>query len=38
MNISDLEQEARDLCDADTTSYPAAIMLRRVNSALDTLI
>ena len=38
MTISDLEQEARDLCDADSTSYPAATMLRRVNSALETLV
>jgi len=38
MTIADLEQEARDLCDADTTSYPATTMLRRVNSSLETLI
>lgn len=35
MTISDINQEVRDLCDADTTSYPAATLLRRVNSALE---
>lgn len=38
MTISDLNQEVRDLCDADSTSYTAATLLRRVNSALETLI
>ena len=38
MNIADLNQEARDLCDATTTSYTAATLLRRVNSALETLV
>lgn len=38
MTISDLNQEVRDLCDADTTSYPATTLLRRVNSSLETLI
>ena len=37
MTISDLVAEARALVDADTTSYPAADMLRRVNNALETL-
>jgi hypothetical protein len=38
MNIADIEQEARDLCDADTTSYPAATMLRRVNNAYEQVV
>lgn len=37
MTISDLVAEARALVDADTTSYPAADMLRRVNNSLETL-
>ena len=38
MTILDLNQEIRDLCDADTTSYPAATLLRRVNNALEILV
>ncbi len=38
MTIADINSEARDLCDADTTSYPAATLLRRVNSAIETLV
>ncbi len=38
MTISDLNSEIRDLCDADSTSYTAAALLRRVNSALETLV
>lgn len=38
MNIADLFQEARDLCDADSTSYNDRTLLRRVNSSLETLI
>lgn len=38
MTIADLNQEVRDLCDADTTSYTAATLLRRVNNALETLV
>ena len=38
MTIADLNSEIRDLCDADTTSYMAATLLRRVNSALETLV
>src|SRR3990167_5957824 len=38
MTISELNQETRDLCDADTVSYPAATLLRRVNSSLETLV
>ena len=34
-SISDINAEARDLVDADTTSYPAPILLRRVNQALE---
>ena len=38
MTITDIEAEARSLCGADTTSYPAATMLRRVNAALEELV
>ena len=38
MQIVDLNAEVRSLCDADTTSYTAADLLRRVNSALETLV
>ena len=38
MTIADLNQEIRDLCDADTTSYTAATLLRRVNNALEMLV
>jgi len=38
MNIADIELEARDWCDADTTSYPAATMLRRVNQAYEQVV
>ena len=38
MNIADINAEARSLCDADTTSYIAADLLRRVNSALEELV
>lgn len=38
MTISDLNSEVRSLCDADSTSYTAADLLRRVNSALETLV
>lgn len=37
MTIADLNSEVRSLCDADSTSYTAADLLRRVNSALETL-
>lgn len=36
--IADINQEARDLCDADTTSYPAATLLRRINKAYETIV
>ena len=38
MTISDINQEARDLCDADTTSYPAATLLRRINIAYESVV
>lgn len=38
MQIQNIEAEARDLCDADSTSYPAASMLRRVNTAYETVV
>lgn len=38
MNIADINQEARDLVDADTTSYPATTLLRRCNSAYEEII
>ena len=38
MTISDINAEARSLCDADTTSYTAADLLRRVNTGLETLV
>ena len=38
MTISDLNSEVRSLCDADSTSYIAADLLRRVNNALETLV
>lgn len=36
--ISDINAEARSLCDADTTSYPAPTLLRRINLAYETVI
>lgn len=38
MTIADINQEIRDLCDADTTTYTASTLLRRVNNALETLV
>lgn len=37
-SIADLNQEARDLCDADTVSYPAATLLRRINYAYEQVV
>lgn len=37
-SIADLNSEARDLCDADTTSYPAAALLRRINYAYEIVV
>jgi len=36
--ISDIQAECRSLCDADTVSYPAAVLLRRCNEALERVI
>ena len=36
--IADLNLEARALVDADTTSYPAAVLLRRVNQAYEEVV
>lgn len=38
MTIADINLEARALCDADTTSYPAATLLRRVNNAYEEIV
>lgn len=38
MTIADVNSEARSLCDADSTSYTAADLLRRVNASLETCI
>ena len=38
MTIADINQEARDLCDADTTSYTAATLLRRINAAYEQIV
>lgn len=36
--ISDINAEARDLCDATTTAYTAASLLRRINEAYERVI
>lgn len=36
--ITDINLEARALCDADSTSYPDAILLRRVNQAYEEIV
>ena len=36
--IENLNLEARALCDADATSYPAAILLRRINEAYEQVV
>lgn len=36
--IADINAEARALCDADSTSYPAADLLRRVNMAYEEIV
>jgi len=38
MTIADINAEARALCDADSTSYTAADLLRRVNAAYEELV
>lgn len=35
MTIADIQTEARALIDADTTSYPAALLLIRTNTAME---
>lgn len=36
--IAEINQEARDLCDADTSSYSAATLLRRINAAYEKVV
>ena len=38
MTIADLNSEARSLVDADTTSYTAADLLRRINAAYEEIV
>lgn len=38
MTTAEICQEARDLVDADSTSYPKTAILRRLNSAIETLV
>lgn len=38
MNIADSNLETLSLCDADTTSYPAATLLRRTNSNYERVV
>ena len=38
MTITEIIQETRDLCDADSISYPNTTVLRRINSAIETLV
>ena len=38
MTIADINLEIRALCDADSTSYPDAVLLRRVNAAYEQVI
>lgn len=38
MTILDLNQEIRDLCDADSTSLTNATLLRRVNTSMETCV
>jgi len=38
LTIEELAQEARDLCDADSTSYPSTTLLRRINSSIETIV
>jgi hypothetical protein len=37
-NIEDINAEARDLCDADTDSYTASSLLRRINEAYERVV
>jgi len=38
MTITDINLETRALCDADSTSYPDAILLRRINAASEEIV
>lgn len=38
MNIADIQAETRLLCDADSTSYPDAALLRRENAAYEEIV
>lgn len=38
MTISDLNAEARKLCDTDSTGYTAADLLRRINAAYEEIV
>lgn len=38
MTITDINAETRALCDADSTSYPDATLLRRVNAAYEEIV
>jgi len=38
MTISDIQAETRSLCDADSTSYPDAVLLRRENAAYEEIV
>ena len=38
MNITDIVLETRALCDADSTSYPDSVLLRRINSIYERII
>ena len=38
MNIADIQTETRALVDADTTSYPAPLLLIRNNTAYEEII
>lgn len=37
-NINDINEETLSLCDADTNSYPASALLRRINEAYERVI
>ena len=37
-SIAEINSEARDLCDANSTSYPDAILLRRTNQAYEQVV
>lgn len=37
-NITDINLEARALCDADSVSYPDAVLLRRINQSYEEIV